>query len=75
MFLDKKSIEAITGYKIKSKQVQWLRRSGIRFTLNRAGDPLVLQKHIEEILCDNPTSGDRRIEPDEAALRKTIGLR
>lgn len=73
MFLTKAELTELTGYKVATKQRATLIKNGIRFTVNRHGHPLVLKKHIEEILCNSP-SPHRRTQPNEAALKKSLGL-
>lgn len=74
LFLDKESLKELTGYRHPAKQVAWLKRAGIKFTVNRYNHPLVLQKHLEEILCNSPSKPSRRIEPDLEGLHKAMGL-
>jgi hypothetical protein len=74
MFLTIEDIERLTGYKVYANQAQWLRTHGIKHMQNRYGQPLVTQKQIEEILESAPEKAKQRIQPDEAALKKSMGL-
>ncbi len=73
MFLEQDEIEQLTGYKLGKKQVSWLSKSGIKFTVNRYGHPLVLKKHIETLLGAESTKSSR-VEPDVRALKNKLGL-
>ena len=47
LFLTPEEIRTLTGRAQKSKQVEQLRRSGIPFTLNASGQPIVTRTAIE----------------------------
>lgn len=47
MFLTEAQIERLTGWKIKSKQIDWLRREAIPFRVNATGHPVVTKAAIE----------------------------
>jgi len=46
-FLDSEEIAELTGRKIKSKQIDTLRKIGIAFFVNATGHPVVLRSAIE----------------------------
>ena len=47
MFLSTDDLAALTGRKIKSKQIETLRRMGLPFHVNAAGKPVVPVSAIE----------------------------
>ena len=47
MFLTKEELAVLTGRKMKSKQVEVLRRMGLPFWVNAAGHPVVSVAAIE----------------------------
>ena len=75
MFLTTDDIERLTGYKVHAKQVNWLRKHGIKCMQNRYGQPLVTQKQIEDILEITVTTKTKhRIAPNEDALKQMMGV-
>ena len=46
-FLTKEELAELTGRKMKSRQVEWLRRSGIPFYVNAGGRAVVARAVIE----------------------------
>lgn len=47
LFLDERDLVQLTGWKLKSRQVQWLRDAGIPFRVNATGHPVVTRAAIE----------------------------
>jgi hypothetical protein len=47
LFLDDAELVALTGRKLKSKQVEWLRHNGIAFRVNATGHPVVTRSAVE----------------------------
>lgn len=45
-FLDQQALIAFTGRRQKSKQIEQLRRMGVRFFVNAAGHPVVTESAI-----------------------------
>lgn len=46
MFLTKTELTDLTSYKLKKKQVQWLRSRGYRHEISADGSPKVLKDYI-----------------------------
>lgn len=68
MIATKDDIEALTGYKRKSCQIEWLRANGYPFQLGADGHPRVLVSVIQEKLGGRISSPEPRLHfPDEAA--------
>lgn len=47
MFLNEQQMIKLTGRRIKSKQIEWLRVEGIPFRVNATGHPVVTQQAVE----------------------------
>lgn len=47
MFLEPEELRVLTGRKLKSKQIQWLRGEGIPFRVNALGHPVVTRVTVE----------------------------
>ena len=47
MFLTTDELAVLTGRKLKSKQIEWLRRSGIPFRESATGHPVVTRNAID----------------------------
>lgn len=47
MFLEPEELCVLTGRKLKSKQIQWLRGEGIPFRINALGHPVVTRATVE----------------------------
>lgn len=47
LFLTDEEIATLTGRRIKSKQIDWLKRQGIPFRTNATGHPVVTRSSIE----------------------------
>lgn len=46
-FLEEDSLQRLTGWKLKSKQIEWLRTNAIPYRINGRGEPVVLWSDIE----------------------------
>ena len=56
IFLDQSDVAILTGKKLKSQQVDVLRRMGILFYVNASGRPVVPRSSIEgKEISDKPT--------------------
>jgi len=47
LFLDDAELTQLTGWKMKSRQIQWLRQNGIPFRVNATGHPVVTRSAVE----------------------------
>lgn len=47
MFLEDDELAKLTGYKFKSKQIEWLRAEAIPFRVSATGHPVVTRDAIE----------------------------
>lgn len=59
-FLTLEEVQELTGYQVRKKQCEQLRRMGIRYVQNRFGDPKISRTHIQEICCDMVTTGNTK---------------
>jgi Domain of unknown function (DUF4224) len=50
LFLLPEEVETLTGFKLPSRQVVWLRGKGWRFELNGNRRPIVARKYAERML-------------------------
>ncbi|TAJ52088.1 MAG: DUF4224 domain-containing protein [Nevskiaceae bacterium] len=64
MFLTKDDIVMLTGTRHRSKQINWLRNSGIRFWVNVAGTPVVARSAIEGTPSKIEESGQSQWQPN-----------
>ena len=71
MFLDRKQIFDLTGYKQRGKQIQWLRENGFKFAVGADGYPRVLISAIEGVMGRD----SRRTKPDAKALHDFLAER
>ncbi|AJY05695.1 DUF4224 domain-containing protein [Burkholderia sp. SIMBA_043] len=62
-FLSVEEVEVLTGRKLKSKQIDALRRMGIAFYVNAAGRPIVARSTIEGKRENAPRAVRRGWEP------------
>ncbi|WP_082717506.1 MULTISPECIES: DUF4224 domain-containing protein [Burkholderia] len=62
-FLSTDELAVLTGRKLKSKQVDALRRMGIAFFVNAAGRPIVARSAIEGKKESAPRNARRAWEP------------
>lgn len=65
MVYSKKELKAFTGYERPSKQIDWLRREGVRFFVGADGYPRVLKSDLEN------KQNQRRTEPDFSQARSS----
>lgn len=49
-FLTSDEIEALTGFKLPARQVNWLHTKGWRFEINGNRRPIVARKYAEKML-------------------------
>ncbi len=68
MFLTKTELTDLTSYKLKKKQVQWLRSRGYKHEISACGDPKVLRSYIENVLGNNAVGIEKRSKPNFAGL-------
>jgi hypothetical protein len=47
LFLEDDELAKLTGYKIKSKQIEWLKAAAIPFRVSATGHPVVTRGAIE----------------------------
>ena len=47
LFLEDDELAKLTGYKFKSKQIEWLKAAAIPFRVNATGHPVVTRGAIE----------------------------
>lgn len=47
LFLDDSELVTLTGRRMKSRQIEWLRDAGIPFRVNATGHPVVTRAAIE----------------------------
>jgi hypothetical protein len=47
LFLEPAELEQLTGRRWKSKQIEWLRKSGVPFRVNATGHPVVTRNAID----------------------------
>ena len=50
MILTRKEIEQMCGYKQAAAQIRWLKHMGISFFVDRWGNPLTSQVHMDSVL-------------------------
>ncbi|UCV01733.1 DUF4224 domain-containing protein [Dechloromonas denitrificans] len=72
MFLTKEEVRELTGYVRSADQCRWLEKRGWKFERNAiTGRPVVLRKHVEEMLSlDVP---NRDTAPPEPKLNMNWG--
>ncbi len=46
LFLTKDQLKRLTGTRIRKAQIAWLRKQGMRFWVNLAGDPIVPRSEV-----------------------------
>ncbi len=64
MFLTKDQIVRMTGYKFKNMQIRWLAEHGYKFDVTAAGNPIVLEAHINERLGGTSNKLLKSPQPD-----------
>lgn len=47
LFLTEAQLAKLTGWKLKSRQIQWLRDAGVPFRVNATGHPVVTRAAVE----------------------------
>ncbi|WP_307702189.1 DUF4224 domain-containing protein [Variovorax paradoxus] len=47
LFLSDADLAKLTGFKIKSKQIDWLRTEGLPFRISATGHPVVTRSAVE----------------------------
>ena len=88
LFLSNEELESLTGYKLASKQVHWLKAKGYHVEVNARGLPRITHLQIEEVRRYNspalahvhtqymPTNNTNQhssiVEPDFIGLRLKI---
>lgn len=50
LFLSSNELEILTGFKLPTRQVAWLRTKGWRFEINGNRKPIVARKYAEKML-------------------------
>lgn len=73
MFLSQNDIVELTGYKKYKCQARWLKTHGFKFFVGYDGKPKVTLSHIDMVMGASK-SLHKKVEPDENALRKHLGL-
>lgn len=67
------TLTEISGCKLVSKQIKWLRENHIMFLLDKKGHPKVAIKHLEKVLGvadDEVKIKKEEVTPNLAALEK-----
>lgn len=64
MFLSRAEVDRLTGAKTRKKQIEVLRRNGIRHTLDAGGWPVVTRAAVEGRPAE---AQDKRWKPNKAA--------
>lgn len=47
LFLDDADLAKLTGRRLKSRQIEWLRQNGIAFRVNATGHPVVTRSAVD----------------------------
>lgn len=68
MFLSDLEVIELTGYKMPSKQSEWLRGNGFDFRVARDGHPRVLRSHVEKQMGGAEAAVRKRTQPDFSSL-------
>lgn len=66
MFLSKSQLVAITGYKYRKLQIQWLEAKGWAFNVNSKGEIQVLEDEMRRMMLGGDVQ--RQATPNFAAL-------
>ncbi|WP_062469151.1 DUF4224 domain-containing protein [Variovorax boronicumulans] len=74
MFLTDQELERLTGYKIKSRQIAWLRSQGIPFRVSGTGHPVVTRVAIEGPSISLPAASPAPIPWVPAVLQRERAL-
>lgn len=67
-FLRPEEVAQLTGYKVTSRQIDWLRTKGWRFELNAIKRPIIARSYAEKMLGCSPEFGNSP-RPNFSALR------
>jgi hypothetical protein len=69
IFLTSDELEALTGFKLPTRQAKWLRAKGWRFEINGNRRPIVARKYAENMLgCGVPE--ERSYRPNFSAMQR-----
>ena len=69
MFLTRDEIQELTGYKIPSKQIKWLRDEGFIFKVACDGRPRVLHSEVLAKMCSTSViRKEKQTEPNFEAI-------
>lgn len=70
LLLDAGELEAVTGFRLASRQITWLQKKGWRFEVNGARKPVVARRYAEKMLgCDGADVSVSCLQPNFAALK------
>jgi hypothetical protein len=70
LFLMPEEVAVLTGYKVKRRQIDWLRAKGWRFELNANCFPIIARRYAEKMLgCGSDDEQPKMTRPNFAALR------
>lgn len=70
LFLLPEEVVELTGFKLTSRQVEWLRAKGWRFELNANRRPIVARRYAEKMLgCGGADDHPAFSRPNFNALR------
>lgn len=68
LFLSKDELVTLTGFRLPTRQANWLRRKGWRFEINANRQPVIARKYAEKMLgCGG--SDEPFFEPNFAMLK------
>jgi hypothetical protein len=72
MFLTREEINQLTGYKIPSAQIRWLRSEEFKFKIAADGYPRVLKSEVEFQMGHGSDiiNKNKKIKPDIEGLKK-----
>lgn len=69
LFLEWEEVATLTGYKLSTHQIKWLRSKGWRFELNGNRRPIIARKYAEKMLGCGGIEEPSRPQPNFNALR------
>jgi Domain of unknown function (DUF4224) len=69
MFLTDDGLQALTGYKRRDKQIEWLRNERIPFMVSAAGSPVVALRELECRLIKDPKIRSSKNRPKLELVR------
>lgn len=69
LFLTDEELAQLTGRRLKSRQIQWLRQNGIPFRVNATGHPVVTRSAVEP----RPAAGEQEQPPRRRWTPKVVG--